>query len=534
MIVGTVSNSEYTPESPYVVTHMGVFTDSNCSQAFLLEDVAMKKLTIEYVRGEIEKAGYELLSDAYVNNDTKLKVRCNKGHVYETSWRGFNHNYRCVFCAIQKRSDGQRFKIDDIKVRTKELAVGYTCLSNEYKRNSEDLLFRCDKGHEYKASWNRFARGDRCPYCAGLKRKTITYVKEMTPKIAFGYSCLSTNYVNTNSKLKFICNKGHVYESTWNNFYNVGNRCPKCNKENQSIRQRFTIEYVKKRVPEIAKGYSCLSNEYLHSSSKLLFRCDQGHEYETSWASFANSNNRCPICSGNKKYTIEEIKVIVQKSAPGYILLSDTYTNCGDKLKFRCDQGHEYEVVWGSFNTLGSRCPSCAGLKKLLIADIKRMVSELSPGYVCLSNTYINTHSKLRFRCNKGHEYNCIWNHFQRGHRCRVCYYESQHLHDDDALQNISWYRAVVTRYSNENFCKYYYRINPNSLERSYTGHHLDHIYTVIDGFTNSILPQIIANPTNLQMLSAFDNYSKNGQSDMTKEELFERYEQFNKEKENE
>ena len=46
-LVGTVSNSEYTPESPYVVTHMGVFTDSNCSQAFLLEDVVMESYNEE-------------------------------------------------------------------------------------------------------------------------------------------------------------------------------------------------------------------------------------------------------------------------------------------------------------------------------------------------------------------------------------------------------------------------------------------------------------------------------------------------------
>ena len=59
--------------------------------------------------------------------------------------------------------------------------------------------------------------------------------------------------------------------------------------------------------------------------------------------------------------------------------------------------------------------------------------------------------------------------------------------------------------------------------------YHLDHIYSVADGFSNGILPQIIANPTNLQLLSAFDNQSKQRRSDMTKEELFQKYEEFNK-----
>ena len=46
MSVGTVINSEYKPESPYVAKHMGVFTDSNCSQVFLLEDVVMRKIDL--------------------------------------------------------------------------------------------------------------------------------------------------------------------------------------------------------------------------------------------------------------------------------------------------------------------------------------------------------------------------------------------------------------------------------------------------------------------------------------------------------
>ena len=36
--VGTLINSEFKPESPCVATHMGVFNDSDCSQAFFLED----------------------------------------------------------------------------------------------------------------------------------------------------------------------------------------------------------------------------------------------------------------------------------------------------------------------------------------------------------------------------------------------------------------------------------------------------------------------------------------------------------------
>ena len=42
--VGTMFNSKFKPESPYVAKHMGGIIDSNCSQVFSLEDVVMENV----------------------------------------------------------------------------------------------------------------------------------------------------------------------------------------------------------------------------------------------------------------------------------------------------------------------------------------------------------------------------------------------------------------------------------------------------------------------------------------------------------
>ena len=39
-----------------------------------------KKLTYEEVKNYIELQGYQLLSEKYINNHTKLKMICDKGH----------------------------------------------------------------------------------------------------------------------------------------------------------------------------------------------------------------------------------------------------------------------------------------------------------------------------------------------------------------------------------------------------------------------------------------------------------------------
>jgi len=58
-----------------------------------------KKLTYEYVKEEIEKERYKLLSNEYINAKTKLELECPKGHKYEVKWNKWQQGTRCPICA---------------------------------------------------------------------------------------------------------------------------------------------------------------------------------------------------------------------------------------------------------------------------------------------------------------------------------------------------------------------------------------------------------------------------------------------------
>ena len=423
---------------------------------FSLGGVAMQKLTLEYVKDKIEEVGYKLLSDEYVDNRTKLTILC-------------------------------------------------------------------DKGHEYTVTWNNFKSGKRCPYCIG-RHKTIGEIKKFVSTSAKGYVCLSDKYINNSEKLKFKCDKGHEYSATLANFQQ-GRRCSVCGILKVSGAKRFTIDYIKKETKRIAMGYTCISTEYNNANSKIKFKCDKGHEYDATWAHFINGR-RCPTCFGRGK-TITDIKKLVMKLAKGYECLSEEYVNAHTPLLLKCDKGHEYTVTWNNFQQ-GNRCIECAGLKALTPKEMKSKFKEIAPEYKCLSTVYVNTKTKIKVECDKGHKYSTTWNNFVAGKRCRVCVNANKIIYTSEvALQSINYYRACVDRLSNENYTKYFYQINSEKLPRSFTEYHLDHIYTVIDGFNNGILPEIIASPINLQMLTQHENVVKNGRSDMTKEELFKKYNEF-------
>jgi len=55
---------------------------------------------------------------------------------------------------------------------------------------------------------------------------------------------------------------------------------------------------------------------------------------------------------------------------------------------------------------------------------------------------------------------------------------------------------------------------------------HIDHIFSIVEGFNLNIDPKIIGCKSNIRILSVFDNCSKHKKSDFTKEELLLKYQE--------
>jgi len=67
---------------------------SRCSICF-----GKQKLKYKYVKSYIESFGYTLLSVKYKNAHSKLLVRCPLGHEYEVKFNNFQQEQRCPYCA---------------------------------------------------------------------------------------------------------------------------------------------------------------------------------------------------------------------------------------------------------------------------------------------------------------------------------------------------------------------------------------------------------------------------------------------------
>jgi hypothetical protein len=182
--------------------------------------------TYEFVKQYIEaENGYELLEESYKNARTKLKIKCNNGHIYETPFITFYRGCRCRVCSRAKRKFTHEFVKEEYR---KEC---YILLSPTYNNNSEKLKVQCDKGHRYEGSYGNFQQGTRCPICSFDKQK-LAY--EFVKKEVERKRCKlrSTEYINYFSKLKIQCDEGHDYEVTFANFQQ-GYGCPVCSQINK-------------------------------------------------------------------------------------------------------------------------------------------------------------------------------------------------------------------------------------------------------------------------------------------------------------
>ena len=68
-----------------------------------------------------------------------------------------------------------------------------------------------------------------------------------------------------------------------------------------------------------------------------------------------------------------------------------------------------------------------------------------------------------------------------------------------------------------------------NIEKRGQFDYHLDHMFTICEGFRQNIPVYIVGNIINLEMLTCSDNLSKHNNCSLTKEQLFERYDNRDK-----
>lgn len=62
-------------------------------------------VNFDYINTFLNKFGYKLLDKKYTNAHEKLKIQCDKGHIFYKSWNHLKRGQKCPICNISKGED---------------------------------------------------------------------------------------------------------------------------------------------------------------------------------------------------------------------------------------------------------------------------------------------------------------------------------------------------------------------------------------------------------------------------------------------
>lgn len=189
-------------------------------------------------------------------------------------------------------------ELDDIAVKK-----GGKCLSKKYIRGTEKLTWQCVEGHIWRATATNVKNKNRwCPKCAKNTLLTIDDMRMIAKER--GGQCLSGEYVNNETKLKWQCANGHEWEAI-PSAIKRGSWCGVCIGKNPRIED---YKYLAE-----SGGGQCLSSHYLSAKSKLKWKCANGHIWEATPDSIKNDKTWCPNCSNTKKSTIYAMRQLASQ-----------------------------------------------------------------------------------------------------------------------------------------------------------------------------------------------------------------------------
>lgn len=261
--------------------------------------------------------------------------------------------------------------------------------------------------------------------------------------------------------------------------------------------RKLTYEEVKKVFED--QGYELVDKEYISSKSKLKFIC-HNHPEEVQSITLGNlrkSKHACWKCTYEHraeklKVSYEEVESEFKKR--GYKLLTNEYLGVDRELRYICLKHPEIEQVC-TYRTVRrqSGCAFCKGNRVVNFEVIKKEFEER--GYELLENEFVNSQTKMKYRCLKHPEEDLYIRYTDFVHQksgCPVCGIEkrsgSSHQYWKGGISKLEYFlRHSIGKWKKQVLNTYNHQCFVSGEKGKFVIHHLTPFSEIVEKSLNEL-----------------------------------------------
>jgi hypothetical protein len=286
----------------------------------LRKNEAQFELAAKLVHGNI----YDYSSVVYLNNSTKVKIRCLKHGYFEQIPNSHLNGRGCPECGGNLIKNSETFSIAAKKVHG--LKYDYSKVS--YKGNKIPVKIICKKHGTFSQKPNSHLSGQGCRKCSGKEPYTEkTFVSACKKIHGKRYDYSGTVYFSSNKKVSILCRVHGPFKQTPSKHLS-GQGCLKC-----TGLQRGTFrEFVNKARKEHGRRYR-YTGEYKNRNTPIEIIClKHGSFLQAPYSHL--SGRGCPAC--NESLGERKISALLKKLRLSF-KRQEKFHDCRNKLPLPFD-----------------------------------------------------------------------------------------------------------------------------------------------------------------------------------------------------
>lgn len=240
---------------------------------------------------KLHKANVDLITNEYINNNTKMVFRCRCGDTYECSWGKFRSRkqFLCNKCSFAQRGLNRKFSIEYVKGEF--LARSYTPMFDNYVNSDTNLLCKDIDGYKGFISLSNLKNGCTFDAFSVNNLHTIENIQRYIKINNLGCKILSDRWTSNKSPMDFKCECGNHFEAMWCTFtLQNKTRCSECSGSKSSyakavedwlINNDLNFDVEHKFDDCVHKGYLFFDYKVnLERDKFILIEVDGEHHYE--------------------------------------------------------------------------------------------------------------------------------------------------------------------------------------------------------------------------------------------------------------